>query len=81
MQLSQLPGKQDQRAPRSAVALLPPDVLAQVIHAIGHDTHSTRTIVEWLRSEGHTSVTDGSLEYWIRNSADCPTRGSLRGQS
>lgn len=81
MQLADMPGKETKRQPRSAVAVLPPDVLAQVLHAIGHDTHSTRTIVEWLHAEGHTAVTDGSLEYFIRNSPDCPQRGSLRGQS
>lgn len=81
MKLSDMPGKADSAPTRSAVAGLPEDVISQIVAAVGNDTHSTRTIAEWVRAEGYGSVTESALEYWIRKAPECPARGSWLGKS
>ena len=74
MQLAETPGK-DARNVRAAIANLPPDILDQVTHAFTHDTHATRQIIEWLRTEGYTEVGAGAIDYYFRN------QGIRRGQA
>lgn len=74
MKLEDVPGKRNTVPNRGAIASLPPDILQQVVEAVANDTHSTKAIGEWLRSEGFTNATDGALDYWI-GLPGSPSRG------
>lgn len=51
----------------SHVDLLPPDVVQQLIEARQAGTHSVGAMIEWLKSEGHDTVTAAMLSCWFQS--------------
>ena len=65
MLLSDMPNKDSARLGRSSVDRLPVEVRDQLVAARRADTHSVSTMVEWLRTIGHDSVSVNALNNWF----------------
>ena len=65
MLLSDMPNKDANRLGRSSVDRLPSEVRDQLVAARRADTHSVSTMVEWLRSIGHDTVSINALNNWF----------------
>ena len=65
MLLSDMPTKDQSRLGRSSVDRLPDEVRDQLVAARRADTHSVSTMVEWLRTTGHDSVSVNALNNWF----------------
>jgi hypothetical protein len=65
MQLADMPGKDQTRLGKSAVDVLPPEVVAQLVSARQNDTHSVNMMIRWLHSIGHETVSTSGLSQWF----------------
>jgi hypothetical protein len=65
MLLSDMPNKDANRLGRSSVDRLPVEVRDQLVAARRADTHSVSTMVEWLRTLGHDTVSVNALNNWF----------------
>ena len=66
MLLSDMPNKDSARLGRSSVDRLPSEVRDQLVAARQADSHSVSTMVEWLRSIGHDTVSTNALNNWFQ---------------